>query len=61
MTHANSPIKPTPRKTRAGAEAGITPSCRLQDIRAADIAYNKPGKSRAVVILETGLHPRFTG
>jgi len=45
MTHANSPIKRNPRKSRAVAEAGITPSCRLQDIRAMDIAYNKPGKA----------------
>lgn len=36
-------------------------SCSLQENRAAGIAYNKPGKSRAVVILETGSHPRFTG
>jgi len=61
MTHANSPIERNPSKSRAGIEAGTMLSCRLQDIRAADIAYNKPGKSRAVVILETGLHPRFTG
>ncbi|MBB4055431.1 hypothetical protein PS847_01505 [Pseudomonas fluorescens] len=36
-------------------------SCSLQEIRVAGIAYNKPGKSRAVVILETGLRPWVTG
>lgn len=29
-------------------------SCSLQEIRAAGIAYNKPGKSRAVVMLGKG-------
>jgi len=61
MTHANSPIKRNPSKSRAGIEAGTMLSCSLQEIRAAGIAYNKPSKSRAVMILETGLHPRFTG
>ncbi|MEN5241116.1 hypothetical protein GRW89_17680 [Pseudomonas moraviensis] len=48
MTHANSPIKRNPSKSRAGIEAGTMLSCSLQEIRAAGIAYNKPGKSRAV-------------
>lgn len=48
MTHANSPIKRNPPKSRAGIEAGTMLSCSLQEIRAVGIAYNKPGKSRAV-------------
>jgi len=55
------PIKRNPSKSRAGIEAGTMLSCSLQEIRAAGIAYNKPGKSRAVVIIETGLHPWVTG
>ncbi|MFJ4496809.1 hypothetical protein [Pseudomonas atacamensis] len=46
-SHANSPIKRNPSKSRAGIEAGTMLSCSLQEIRATGIAYNKPGKSRA--------------
>lgn len=48
MTHANSLGVRTPRHSRAGVEAGITPSCILHEIRSTGIAYNKPGKCRAV-------------
>ena len=48
MTHANSLIERNPHKQRAGVKEGTTPSCNLQENFSADIAYNKPGKCRAV-------------